>query len=97
MNDAELSIADPVILSGVLFGAMLPYMFAALTMISVGKAAAEIIQEVSEWRERIEGWETKNRGKAWGRAPYSPYSPSDLPPLVPLFITSGPSSVQGRP
>merc|ERR1719162_836224 len=28
MIDAELSIADPVILSGVLFGAMLPYMFA---------------------------------------------------------------------
>ena len=28
---------------GMLFGAMLPYIFAALTMISVGKAAAEII------------------------------------------------------
>merc|ERR1739848_875680 len=32
--------------SGLLFGAMLPYLFAALTMISVGKAAAEIIDEV---------------------------------------------------
>merc|ERR1719472_454941 len=31
-----------------LFGAMLPYMFAALTMISVGKAAAEIIMEVRD-------------------------------------------------
>ena len=31
-----------------LFGAMLPYMFAALTMISVGKAAAEIINEVRD-------------------------------------------------
>jgi len=29
-----------------LFGAMLPYLFGALTMISVGKAAAEIIDEV---------------------------------------------------
>jgi inorganic pyrophosphatase len=35
-----------VVLCGLLFGAMLPYLFAALTMISVGKAAAEIIEEV---------------------------------------------------
>ncbi|KAH8049023.1 hydrogen-translocating pyrophosphatase [Aureococcus anophagefferens] len=44
--DADLAITDPYVLSGALFGAMLPYMFAALTMISVGKAAAEIINEV---------------------------------------------------
>merc|ERR1712061_543321 len=40
------SVKEPVVLSGLLFGAMLPYLFAALTMISVGKAAAEIIDEV---------------------------------------------------
>merc|ERR1719440_1869335 len=39
-------ISDPIVLFGILFGAMLPYLFAALTMISVGKAAAEIIDEV---------------------------------------------------
>jgi len=39
-------LGDPLVLSGLLFGAMLPMLFAALTMISVGKAAAEIIQEV---------------------------------------------------
>ena len=41
-------MTDPYVLSGMLFGAMLPYMFAALTMISVGKAAAEIIMEVRD-------------------------------------------------
>ena len=46
MSDGDLNVGDPVVLSGLLFGAMLPYMFAALTMISVGKAAAEIILEV---------------------------------------------------
>jgi len=46
LNNEELAITDPYVLSGALFGAMLPYMFAALTMISVGKAAAEIINEV---------------------------------------------------
>eukprot|EP00618_Florenciella_parvula_P012503 CAMPEP_0119478954 /NCGR_PEP_ID=MMETSP1344-20130328/8449_1 /TAXON_ID=236787 /ORGANISM="Florenciella parvula, Strain CCMP2471" /LENGTH=798 /DNA_ID=CAMNT_0007513165 /DNA_START=84 /DNA_END=2480 /DNA_ORIENTATION=+ len=50
-----LDIGDPVILSGVIFGAMLPYMFAALTMISVGKAAAEIIQEVRRQFAEVDG------------------------------------------
>merc|ERR1719498_979273 len=31
-------VSDATVLSGLLFGAMLPYLFAALTMISVGKA-----------------------------------------------------------
>jgi inorganic pyrophosphatase len=40
------SVTDPIVIGGLLTGAMLPYLFAALTMISVGKAAAEIIDEV---------------------------------------------------
>lgn len=51
-------VGDPVVLSGVLTGAMLPYLFAALTMISVGKAAAEIISEVR--------WQFKNIRNAKG-------------------------------
>jgi H(+)-translocating pyrophosphatase len=39
-------VGDAIVLAGVLTGAMLPFLFAALTMISVGKAAAEIINEV---------------------------------------------------
>jgi inorganic pyrophosphatase len=39
-------IFDPILLGGMLLGAMLPFFFAALTMMSVGKAAAEMIQEV---------------------------------------------------
>jgi H(+)-translocating pyrophosphatase len=42
----DFSIDDPYVLSGVLVGAMMPMLFAALTMISVGKAAAQIIMEV---------------------------------------------------
>jgi len=43
-----LDVTDSVILSGVIFGAMLPYLFAALTMLSVGKAAGAIIKNVRE-------------------------------------------------
>merc|ERR1739846_256151 len=45
-DEGGFDLGDPLVLSGLLFGAMLPMLFAALTMISVGKAAAEIIQEV---------------------------------------------------
>jgi len=38
-----VSIASPIVLSGVLIGATLPFVFAALTMLSVGKSAEAII------------------------------------------------------
>jgi len=38
-----VSIASPLVLSGVLIGATLPFVFAALTMLSVGKSAEAII------------------------------------------------------
>lgn len=42
----HFEIWDPILLAGTLLGAMLPFFFAALTMMSVGKAAAEMIEEV---------------------------------------------------
>jgi Na+/H+-translocating membrane pyrophosphatase len=39
-------VSNALIICGVILGAILHYLFAALTMISVGKAAAEIIDEV---------------------------------------------------
>jgi H(+)-translocating pyrophosphatase len=47
-NPGGYDVGNSIVLSGILVGGMLPYLFAALTMISVGKAAAEIIQEVRE-------------------------------------------------
>merc|ERR1719226_409964 len=48
-------VSDASVMSGCLFGAMLPYLFGALTMISVGKAAAEIINEVRRQFKEIPG------------------------------------------
>jgi inorganic pyrophosphatase len=45
-GEMSFSVDEPIVLAGVLLGAMMPMLFAALTMISVGKAAAEIIIEV---------------------------------------------------
>ena len=44
-------LPDPIVLAGALLGAMLPFLFAALTMLSVQKAAGAIIIEV-RWLSR---------------------------------------------
>jgi inorganic pyrophosphatase len=54
-SSLQFDISDPSVMSGCLFGAMLPYLFGALTMISVGKAAAEIIGEVRRQFREIPG------------------------------------------
>jgi K(+)-stimulated pyrophosphate-energized sodium pump len=51
----DLNISDPVVLSGVVFGATLPMLFAALTMLSVQKAAGSIILEVRRQFAEIDG------------------------------------------
>lgn len=41
-----INVADPKVMSGVLIGAMLPFVFSALSMGAVGRAAMAMIQEV---------------------------------------------------
>jgi inorganic pyrophosphatase len=48
-------VDNPTVLSGILLGSMMPMLFAALTMISVGKAAAEIIVEVRRQFKEVPG------------------------------------------
>lgn len=42
----EVSILSPMIFASLLFGAMIPYWFSAMTMKSVGEAANEMVMEV---------------------------------------------------
>merc|ERR1712019_319514 len=41
-----IDLKEPAVLAGILVGAMLPYLFAALTMLSVGSSAESIILQV---------------------------------------------------
>merc|ERR1719181_2543280 len=42
----DTSVSDSVVLAGIVLGAMLPFLFGALTMISVGIAAQDLMIEV---------------------------------------------------
>jgi len=54
-NLTAINLLTPVTLVGVLIGAMLPFLFGALTMESVGKAANEMIEEVRRQFKTIPG------------------------------------------
>lgn len=43
---SSISLLEPIVIVGLFIGAMLPFLFSALTMNSVGKAANEMIEEV---------------------------------------------------
>jgi K(+)-stimulated pyrophosphate-energized sodium pump len=51
----SLNLLDPTMLPGILIGAVLPYVFAALTMTAVGKAAYAIVLEVRRQFREIPG------------------------------------------
>ena len=49
----QISLLNPIVIVGLFIGAMLPFLFSALTMSSVGKAANQMIQEVRrQFREK---------------------------------------------
>ena len=67
VNLQTINLLDPLTLVGVLLGGMLPFLFAALTMQSVGKAATQMVEEVRrQFREKkgiLEGTEKPDYSK----------------------------------
>ena len=54
-NIEEINVANPVILAGVLIGGMLPFVFSAMAMNAVGRAAGDMIKEVGRQFNEIPG------------------------------------------
>ena len=52
---ADLSVTNPTVLVGLFVGACLPFVFAALTMNSVGRAAQSVVKEVRRQFKEITG------------------------------------------
>ncbi|HBJ2621562.1 TPA: sodium-translocating pyrophosphatase [Clostridium botulinum] len=55
VNLETINLLNPLTLVGVLIGGMLPFLFGALTMQSVGKAATEMVEEVRRQFKENEG------------------------------------------
>jgi K(+)-stimulated pyrophosphate-energized sodium pump len=50
-----INLLDPAVIAGLLLGAMLPFVFSAMTMMAVGKAAFQVVNEVRRQFREIKG------------------------------------------
>lgn len=55
LSSENVSLLDPLVIIGLFIGAMLPFLFSAMTMNSVGKAAFQMIEEVRRQFKSDEG------------------------------------------
>ena len=55
IDDFALTLTDPLIVAGIFIGAMMPFMFAALTMGAVSRAAHAMVEEVRRQFREIKG------------------------------------------
>src|SRR5699024_6948617 len=55
VNLSTINLTDPATIAGMFIGGMLPFLFSAMTMDAVGKAATEMIEEVRRQFKEIPG------------------------------------------